>query len=196
MVPEGGAAGFVVDVPSSPRSLALEAARALTENVPSGAEIWAVTKDPTPEAIHRLFDELGVDRIEVVGTVPAELEFLETHHIVPSLPLPAWDPAAGAPKVPRPEVHPILRFDAPGDPLPSGSATRADWETAHALVEAHPGRKMILAGGLDASNVAEALATVRPWGVDVCAGVERPDGSGKDPDRVRAFLEAVAGAEG
>ncbi len=195
LVPDGGAAGLVVGVADSPRNLAFEVAAKLAQAVPSGAEVWAVTRDPSAEFVHRVFDELGVDRLEVHGAVPAELEYLETHHIVPTIPLPRPGAGGGAPKLPAPERHPILRFDAPGDTLSLGSPDRPDWEICRGLVEAQPGRKFVLSGGLEATNAGEAIASVRPWGLDVSAGVA--GGTGKvDPEKVRAFLAAVASAEG
>lgn len=194
LVPAGGAAGFVVEAPDSPCNLSVEAAARLAELLPSEAEVWAVSRDPSPDLIHRLFDEVGVDRIQVFGRVPAGLEFLETHHIVPNVPIPSEPGAAGLPKVPPPEEHPILHLDAPGDPLPLGSPQRANWEVCRLLVDAHPGRKMVLSGGLDAGNIGEALLTVRPWGVDVSAGVEGSPGQ-KDPTKIAAFVAAVLASE-
>ncbi|MCI4358326.1 MAG: hypothetical protein L3J95_03525 [Thermoplasmata archaeon] len=193
-VPKGGAAGFVVEVPDSPCTLSVEAAARLAEIVPAEAEVWAVCRDPTPELIRRLFDEVGVDRIQVFGTVPPDLEFLETHHIVPSVPIRSELGDGTLPKVPTPEAHPILHLDSPGNPLALGSPFRPNWEICRGLVDAHPGRKLVLSGGLEPANVEEALVTVRPWGIDVSAGIESSPGQ-KDPRKMAAFVEAVLRAE-
>jgi phosphoribosylanthranilate isomerase len=55
------------------------------------------------------------------------------------------------------------------------------------------GARVILSGGLTADNVAGAIRVVRPFAVDVNSGVEARPGR-KDPDRVRRFMQAVAGA--
>ena len=69
----------------------------------------------------------------------------------------------------------------------SGSGETADWTLAGRLAA---GRRLVLAGGLDAGNVGEAIAAVRPWGVDVSSGVESAPGR-KDVDRIRAFVGAA-----
>ena len=193
-VPAGGAAGFVVDVPASSRNLSLERAAELIGGVPTEAEAWAVVVDPPAELIHRLFDEAGVDRIQVYGQVPTGLEFLEVHHLVPSMPIPPSTVGTELPKVPAAEDYPRVHLDAAGQPLPGGSGTRPDWEVCARIVDAHPGRKFILAGGLTAENVADALASVRPWGVDVSSGIESAPGV-KDMARMRAFVRAVEAFE-
>ena len=69
----------------------------------------------------------------------------------------------------------------------SGQGETVDWTRASQF--ATHGR-MILAGGLSPDNVAEAIARVRPWGVDVSSGVEAYRGT-KDPQLIRAFVQAA-----
>ena len=190
LVPAGGAAGFVIDVPASPRNLSLARATELIAHVPSEAEAWAVVVRPTAELVHRLFDEVGVDRVQVYGEIPAGLEFLEVHHLVPSMAIPPTGATGDVPPVPAAEDYPRVHLDAAGQPLPGGSGTRPNWELCAKIVDAHPGRKFVLAGGLAPDNVGDALATVRPWGVDVSSGIESAPGV-KDPEKMRAFLRAV-----
>jgi phosphoribosylanthranilate isomerase len=72
---------------------------------------------------------------------------------------------------------------------PGGTGESFAWE----LARAHRGSvPLILSGGLTPRNVGEAIATVRPYAVDVSSGVERSPGR-KDPDKLRAFSNAVAG---
>ena len=73
----------------------------------------------------------------------------------------------------------------------SGLGETVDWTTAASV--AARGR-MMLAGGLDAANVAQAVLTVRPYGVDVSSGVESSPGV-KDPDRIHEFVTAARAAE-
>ena len=68
-----------------------------------------------------------------------------------------------------------------------GTGHVAPW---HLLAGFDPGVPVILAGGLTPENVAEAVAAVRPWGVDVASGVESSPGV-KDPDKVARFVRAV-----
>jgi phosphoribosylanthranilate isomerase len=60
-----------------------------------------------------------------------------------------------------------------------------DWSLSH-----NTGKKLIVAGGLDASNVAEAIRTAKPWGVDASSRLESAPGV-KDHDKVRQFVEAA-----
>ena len=102
--------------------------------------------------------------------------------------------------------------DGPGsDGLSGGSGKIFDWDLAKAVVESGEidsgvdgggssptsvetfGWRMpiILAGGLTPGNVAKAISHIRPWVVDVSGGVENKEGTGKDLEKVRAFVQAV-----
>ncbi len=70
-----------------------------------------------------------------------------------------------------------------------GTGTTVDWMAAKVFVESTP-LPVILAGGLNPENVASAIATVRPYGVDVSSGVESTPGV-KDPAKMRDFIAAV-----
>ncbi|QNI31988.1 phosphoribosylanthranilate isomerase [Alloacidobacterium dinghuense] len=72
-----------------------------------------------------------------------------------------------------------------------GTGTRFDWQAAsHGFQNSSPQLRLIAAGGLKPENVAEAIRTLQPWGVDVSSGVESAPGR-KDPVRVRAFVAAA-----
>jgi len=75
----------------------------------------------------------------------------------------------------------------------AGSGKVFDWQAARAQLGGRQG-KFIVAGGLTPENVGDAIRTFRPWGVDVVTGVEREPGR-KDPEKLRAFVEAVRRAE-
>ena len=68
-----------------------------------------------------------------------------------------------------------------------GTGKRADWELAARLGESHP---LILAGGLDAGNIAEALAAVAPRAVDINSGCESAPGI-KDHARMRRIIGMI-----
>jgi len=87
---------------------------------------------------------------------------------------------------PDPKAWPALRYvvDALVPGLYGGSGVAADWEKAAEIAVSQP---VILAGGLTAENVAEAIHAVRPRGVDVSSGVERSPGR-KSIERLGAFI--------
>jgi phosphoribosylanthranilate isomerase len=74
---------------------------------------------------------------------------------------------------------------------PGGTGETFDWDAAApVLAEIKRIGRVVAAGGLSAENIAEAIAILKPWGVDVVSGVEARPGK-KDPGKVRAFVRAV-----
>ncbi len=85
----------------------------------------------------------------------------------------------------------LYLLDARVDGKYGGTGTRFDWQIAREVCTRLP---VMLAGGLIPENVAEAIKSVHPWGVDVSSGVET--GGIKDMVKVRAFIDAVRRANG
>jgi phosphoribosylanthranilate isomerase len=102
---------------------------------------------------------------------------------------------------PGQQVLPVFRSGAATSmPLParclfesarSGAGEQADWSAAALLART---TQLVLAGGLHPANVAQAVRTVRPFGVDVSSGVERERGV-KDEQLIREFIRAAREAE-
>ena len=80
-------------------------------------------------------------------------------------------------------------LDGPAGGVYGGSGKAFDWRRAAALP-----KRIILAGGLDASNVAQAIAQAHPWGVDACSRLESTPGK-KDHRKMAAFLAAARAVE-
>ena len=72
----------------------------------------------------------------------------------------------------------------------SGTGRTADWARAHALAKR---TEVLLAGGLNPDNVADAIRIVRPWGVDVSSGVESTPGT-KSSSKITDFVAAARAA--
>jgi phosphoribosylanthranilate isomerase len=91
----------------------------------------------------------------------------------------------------NPHVDAVL-VDSQTTTAIGGAGTSFDWvEARKAIFENAEARKhLVAAGGLNPANVAEAIATLRPWGVDVASGVEAAPGR-KDAAKVREFVECA-----
>jgi phosphoribosylanthranilate isomerase len=79
-------------------------------------------------------------------------------------------------------------LDSKDDRLFGGTGRTFDWQLAQRLI---PDVRIVLAGGLNAANVAEAIRVVRPYAVDVCSGVESHPGK-KDAAKLTAFMREVS----
>lgn len=88
-----------------------------------------------------------------------------------------------------------LMFDSGSSTQPGGTGKPFDWKNARGMVQAVSlAVPVIVAGGLNTANVKEAIRLFQPYGVDVASGVEAKPGR-KDPEKVRAFIQAVREAD-
>lgn len=175
---EGGAAALGFNFwPRSPRFIPPEQAAELLADLPR--HVWKVgvfVSEP-PETVSALAAHLALDVVQLHGEAawPAGIRVWKAV---------AVDPGFRAEDLERYDAEAFL-LDAPGGALHGGTGRTFDWQRVAGLR-----RKIVLAGGLDAGNVREAIRTVRPWGVDACSRLESAPGK-KDHRKMAAFLKAA-----
>jgi len=187
--------GFVFFEPS-PRHLGLGAARTLGERVRGRAKKVALTVDASDDELARLIEALAPDLLQLHGReTPERVVVVRTRFGLPVM--------KALPIARREDLAPIRIYDKLVDRIlfdarapreatrPGGLGQPFDW---HLLENLDQNLSFMLSGGLDAANVAEALAITRAPAVDVSSGLERAPGV-KDPDKIRAFIRAVRAAE-
>jgi phosphoribosylanthranilate isomerase len=201
------ALGFVVEYPIDvPWNLDRQTARDLIRSVPPFvARVIVVGDDPgtvisltkflKPNAVQLH----GNEPIAVTRTLVSALHELGVQ-VMKALRFPVesgkcqWsceDPVGAARLIADTGVDALV-LDSVSDARPAGTGQTIDWGLARKIRDSVC-LPVILAGGLHAGNVGEAVTAVNPYGVDVISGVENPVGK-KDPEKIRAFVKAVAAA--
>ena len=176
------AVGFVFA--PSPRQMAAAAAREIVRRLPPEVLTVGVFRDEAPAQVAKVVNTVGLRAAQLHGRETP----LQTRWVRERVPVVIKAFAAGDPSIRRAADYgaDVVLLDAPSP----GSGQVFDWR----LFEGVPdGCRLILAGGLRADNVAEAIGQVRPWGVDVVSGVEAEPGH-KDPRKLRAFVAAAKAA--
>jgi phosphoribosylanthranilate isomerase len=187
--------GFVFFAPS-PRNLGLEVARVLGDRVQGRAGKVALTVNATNETLLDIVAALKPDMLQLHGTeTPERVAVVRSRFGLPVMKaLPIAERGDLSPIRLYAKVADRLIFDAraPQDATrPGGLGNPFNWTLLAGLDAGVP---FMLSGGLDASNVAEALRITGAPGVDVSSGVERAPGE-KDLDKIRAFIRAARMAD-
>lgn len=191
----GGAryTGFVF-YPPSPRNLTPERAALLTARVPSSIMQVGLFVDPTDAAIDAVLAFNALDMIQLHGSeTPARVADVKRRSgraVMKAIKIATAADVAVATTYYDVADHILFDALAPtsmANALPGGNALRFDWTLLDDIDVPLP---WMLAGGLTADNLAEAIRLTKAPAVDVSSGVEEKPGV-KSVDKIRAFLAAA-----
>ncbi len=182
------ALGFNI-VPTSKRCIDLDAAAKWICKLPKTVWRTAIVADPDWEDACRIGQLPFIDALQLHGNESTEFcRRLRGAGIPFAKALPVGESQSlGA--IPDFFTDTII-LDSASPAGFGGSGKVFPWKFAWQFGQKHRELKVILAGGLNPENVAEAVSVVRPRGVDVTSGVEKKPGK-KDHARVKAFIEAA-----
>ncbi len=172
--------------PGSKRFIEAAAARAIVDRLPPFVAAVGVFVNQPAEEVATLAAQAGLGLVQLHGDESPEEAERCPLPVVKALRLEGPATLVG---LDRWRVRALL-LDAPSVGF-GGSGRTCDWELARGVVEQLGTRQaVVLAGGLHADNVREAIRAVRPWAVDVASGVESSPGV-KDPDELQRFLRSA-----
>jgi phosphoribosylanthranilate isomerase len=190
---EGGARwlGFVF-YPPSPRALTPAQAAALTTLAPRRCASVGVLVDPDDALLGEILAAVPLDALQLHGNQSPErvaaIKAATGCQVIKALSIAMREDLA--PVRDHAEVADMLLFDAKASPeaLPGGNGLAFDWRLLEGVQVSRP---WLLAGGLNAANLAAAVRLCGARAVDVSSGVEAAPGR-KDPAKIREFLEIAA----
>lgn len=181
---EAGASaiGFNFYAPS-PRYVPPESAAKISERLPGSITKVGVFVNESAAAVAKIAGEAGLDVAQLHGDEPPEA-FPPGIRVWKAFRVgPGWSAR-------ELRLYPAEAFllDASATGVYGGSGQSFDWTLAR-----DTGRRVILAGGLDAGNVGGAIRIARPWGVDAASRLESAPGK-KDHEKMRRFVAAARAA--
>lgn len=178
------AIGFVFA--PSPRQVAPQAVRRIIERVPPEILTVGVFRNEARTRVVDIVNGIGLRAAQLHGDETAE----DTRWVAERIPFTIKAFPAGHRNIARIDDYGVETVLV--DAQSPGSGEVFDWRLAEGVAD--PAR-LIVSGGLHAGNVADAIAHLHPFGVDVSSGVESEPGR-KDPSKVRAFVMAARTAAG
>jgi len=191
------AVGFVFA--ESVRRVTPAQVRAITPHLPANVEKYGVFVDDAFDQIASTVEECGLTGVQLHSSHDPSLARKLREHF-PSLSGRArlnilkvvhygGDLETQLREAQSDDAVDAVLVDSRTATLLGGTGRRFDWEAASGSLHAAASSvRMVVAGGLNPDNVAEAIRTLRPWGVDIASGVEAAPGR-KDPAKVKAFVE-------
>ena len=193
------AVGFVF-YEKSPRCVSVETAREIVEKLPANVEKVGVFVDLEAERIREIVLKAGLSAVQLHGKASMESVWndqrpaAECVGVTKLIPMVHGDALKDGGFLISRRAHDkifAVLLDSRSNGASGGTGMTFDWDATRDMVQAMGLTvPVIVAGGLTAGNVTEALKIFQPFGVDVASGVEARPGK-KDPEKVRAFVMAV-----
>jgi phosphoribosylanthranilate isomerase len=194
---ENGASHIgLVFYPKSPRNVDIETASYLANFVPDTVISVGLFVNPSNDCLRQVLNNVKLDMIQLHGDESPKRvgEIKEAFGLPIMKALPVASPKDLTLCNDYADHVDLFLFDAKPDPclsdLPGGNGLAFDWTILEGFNSPKP---YFLAGGLTPTNVAQAIDTLRPYGVDVSSGVESATGI-KDSPKIASFLGAVKSA--
>ena len=178
---EGGAdaVGFIF-YKKSPRSVTMKTVREIVLELPPFVDTVGVFVDETAEQVNKIADYCNLDIIQLHGNESPTFCKKIRRKVIKAFRIKDMQSVK---KISNFQVSGFL-LDTFSENLHGGTGKVFDWNLALPAKKFGP---VIMAGGLTPNNVQQAVRQIRPYGVDVCSGVESEPGI-KDHKKVRAFL--------
>jgi phosphoribosylanthranilate isomerase len=184
----GAAALGFIFWPGSPRYIAPNGAREIVQRLSAKAKAVGVFVNEPIEIVAEVMDIVGLDVAQLHGTESPDYCRRLRPAPIKAIALQKMKDG-GAPEVGAFDQDVLILLDAHDPARHGGTGQTIDWSVARHIAAARP---TILSGGLNAGNVAAAIESVRPYGIDVSSGVESAPGM-KDAARLKGFFEALNG---
>jgi len=176
------ALGFVF-WPDSPRYVEPAQARAIVANLPETVTSVGVFVNQPSGYLNDVAALVGLGALQLHGDESIDYASTLLRPVLKAMPLLQTTDEAMA----RWPADTVILLDAHDPVRRGGTGTTIDWAGAAAVARR---RRIVLAGGLNPENIADAIERVQPFGVDVSSGVEQAPGT-KDHRKVEALFEAI-----
>lgn len=181
------ALGFVF-YPPSPRHIEIDQAWSIIDVLPAFVTTTALFVNPEPGLVKTVIQRLKIDLLQFHGDESVEFcEQFERPYIKAVRMQPGTNLADLSQHYASAQA---LLLDTYVKGVPGGTGEAFNWDWVAPLKRGDACLPIILAGGLTAENVGQAVQTVQPWAVDVSGGVEAEPGK-KSVAQIQAFVEAV-----
>ncbi|MBC1344755.1 phosphoribosylanthranilate isomerase [Listeria welshimeri] len=177
--------GFVFA--KSKRQITIEQAHELAKNIPTNIKKVGVFVNPTEEELTAAIKGVPLDIVQLHGQEPTSQAERTDAEVIKAFPVKEGK----LPNNINDYKNAYILLDAPAEEYEGGSGKTFDWDKINSDVLLK--NKLIIAGGLNAENVQEAIHRFEPYGVDISSGVET--NGEKDPEKIEIFIKTAKGVE-